>query len=104
MSIFEYDEEGVRKMWQEDAREEGLAEGLQQGIQQGEKQFLIQMVLRKLQKGKSVELIAEELEENPETVAHICTAAEKCATMTDTERVYEYLNNNIGQFKPDDFL
>uniref|UniRef100_UPI003FF1193A hypothetical protein n=1 Tax=Roseburia sp. TaxID=2049040 RepID=UPI003FF1193A len=54
------------------------------------------MVLRKLQKGKSAELIAEELEENPETVAHICTAAEKCATMTDTERVYEYLNNNIG--------
>ncbi len=104
MSIFEYDEEGVRKMWQEDAREEGLAEGraegLQQGIQQGreqgEKQYLIQMVLRKLQKGKSAELIAEELEENPETVAHICTAAEKCATMTDTERVYEYLNNNIG--------
>lgn len=104
MSIFEYDEEGVRKMWQEDAREEGLAEGraegLQQGIQQGreqgEKQYLIQMVLRKLQKGKSAELIAEELGENPETVAHICTAAEKCATMTDTERVYEYLNNNIG--------
>ncbi len=81
MSIFEYDEEAVRKLWRADAMEEGMD------------MHLIQMVLRKLQKNKSPELIASELDEEPDTVLYICEAANACQTVTDAEKVYQYLDN-----------
>lgn len=50
MSIYEYNEEYVRKVLLED------------GIAEGEARLLISQICKKLRKGKTLELIAEELE------------------------------------------
>ena len=62
-------------------------------MEEGMDMQLIQMVLRKLQKNKSPELIASELDEEPDTVLYICEAADTCQTVTDAEKVYQYLDN-----------
>lgn len=77
MSIFEYDEEAVRRIQRQDA------------IETGQKLQLIHMILRKLQKGKEPEMIARELDEELQTVIRICKAAEVCGM--DAQSVYEYL-------------
>lgn len=58
--------EGVKGMCNlGDAIEErGIQQGIQRGIQRGEEQKLIELICRKVRKGKSLEIIAEELEEN----------------------------------------
>ncbi|MCM1154812.1 MAG: Rpn family recombination-promoting nuclease/putative transposase [Roseburia sp.] len=62
------------------AREEGRREG---------KEFLlINMVCKKLAKGKTTEQIAEELEEEISRVESICKAAETFAPDYDTEKIY----------------
>lgn len=77
MSIFEYDEEAVRRIQRQDA------------IETGQKLQLIHMILRKLQKGKEPEMIARELDEELQTVIRICKAVEVCGM--DAQSVYEYL-------------
>lgn len=77
MSIFEYDEEAVRRIQRQDA------------IETGQKLQLIHMILRKLQKGKEPEMIAQELDEELQTVIGIYKAAEVCGM--DAQSVYEHL-------------
>lgn len=77
MSIFEYDEEAVRRIQRQDA------------IETGQKLQLIHMILRKLQKGKGPEMIAREVDEELQTVIRICKVAEVCGM--DAQSVYEYL-------------
>ena len=48
-------------------------DGVEQGIEQGIEQKLQEQVSKKLAKGKSVEVIADELEE---TTEHICKVIE----------------------------
>ena len=53
--------------------QQGINQGIQQGINQGEKLKLISIICRKLAKGKSVPVIAEELEQDDITfVSEIC--------------------------------
>ena len=76
MLLTEYDEKkhmkAIRKEGYEDGLEDGIQKGIEQGIEQGiEKgleQKLEELILKKLAKGKSIELIAEELEEDLEAV------------------------------------
>lgn len=63
MSIFEYDQE--KHMRQE--REEAWADGHSAGLEEG----LINQIRKKLEKGKSAELIADELEETEERVLEL---------------------------------
>lgn len=63
------------QMFKEEGREEGR-----------EEQLTIQ-VCRKLQKGKSIEQIADELEEDEIRIKVICDAAAKYAPDYDEERV-----------------
>lgn len=49
-------------------RKEGIEEGIKEGIKEGEKIKLLSLIQKKLEKGKSVKQIAEELEEEPEVV------------------------------------
>jgi hypothetical protein len=58
-----------------------------EGIEEGEERQLIKMVCRKLRKGKSVELIADELEEDEARIKAICDAAEAFAPDYDEEKV-----------------
>ncbi len=60
MSIFEYDEEREMKLIREDERVIGGLEKLREQVQ------------KKLKKGKSIEMIADELEETVEAIQQIC--------------------------------
>lgn len=79
---------GVKYMqrWEEVvyARQDGMTEGKALG----EKKLLIKLVCRKLKKNKSVQTIAEELEEDLDKVSRICEAASKYAPEYDCDKIY----------------
>lgn len=64
MKIFEREE-----MIREEGREEGLAQGISQGQTEGSMLRLIQLIMKKAAKGKPLDLIAEELEEDTAAIA-----------------------------------
>ncbi|OUN21462.1 Rpn family recombination-promoting nuclease/putative transposase [Blautia sp. An81] len=78
-TIVENEEVGVRFMqaWEELALErekgleEGLAKGLEKGLKEGEKLQLQNLIRKKLQKGQTVEQIADALEETPERIQQL---------------------------------
>lgn len=63
MSIFEYDQEKHMKQEREEAWEEGRT--------QGEHDMLCKLVEKKLNKGKTIAQIAEELEESEAVIKEI---------------------------------
>ena len=77
--------EGRREGLLEGHREghrEGRLEGLQQGLQQGRienERKLVSLICKKLAKGKTVDEIADMLEEEPDNIRLICEAAAKYA-------------------------
>jgi len=90
---------GVKYMqlWEEKAyiREEGLKEG----CIKGEEIKLIQIVGKKLRKGKSAEEIADEMKERMEEIERIVNASKECAPDYDHKEIYRSLHkdedNNI---------
>ena len=72
--LTEYDEEATMRAFQEEAREEGLEVGREEG---GDLR-LIDLVRKKVGKGKSVDVIADEVEENEETVGAIVKIIMTC--------------------------
>ena len=72
---------------------EELAYAKEEGINEGKDQQLIQMVCKKLYKGKSPAVIAQELEESEETVRKICDAAEEFAPEYNCEKIYYKMAN-----------
>ena len=91
------EESGVKYMqaWEEKyyERQEGLEEGLRRGLEKGSILKLIQLITKKLEKGKTLAAIADELEEDLSSVTAICNAAEKYAPAYDCESIYEELCN-----------
>ncbi len=75
MTIFEYDEEQHKQTIYDEGYEEGYGSGYDSGYGSGELSKLVSLICRKLKKGKEPETIAEELEEDLETVQHICEIA-----------------------------
>ena len=75
VSIFEYDEERelalVRKAIASEARKEGIAEGHSAGHKEGREDEIKSLILTKLQKGKSISQIADELERDEETIERV---------------------------------
>ena len=71
--------------------EQGLEEGLEQGLEQGEKLQLIRQVIKKLQKGNSVEETADMLEEEPENIRKIYEIVATMAPDYDVEKIYKKL-------------
>lgn len=73
------EEIGVKYMqaWEEKyyEREEGREEGRKEGADFK----LLDLVIKKLHKNKSPEVIADELEENEDTIRHLCTVARSFA-------------------------
>ena len=59
------------------ARAEGLAEGLAEGRAEGDRNRLVMQVRKKLEKGLSVEAIAEALEEEMPVIEEIIVELEK---------------------------
>lgn len=64
VSIYEYDQEKHLRMERRDAKAEGFLQGKTEGIVAGRNGLLEELVKKKLQKNKSPEIIAEELEED----------------------------------------
>lgn len=64
-----------------------------EGREEGREKTIIDLILRKQAKGKSEEQIAEELAEElgeaPEHVTAICRVIKKLGAATDTDAVYE---------------
>ena len=73
------------------ARDEGREEGREEGKAEGEKAQLIKQVCKKLKKGKTPDMIAEELEEDLTVIEKICTEAQKYAPDFDCEQLYAEL-------------
>ena len=97
MLKMEYDEAKTMAHIREDSYEEGEQAGLEKGemiglekgLEKGTEIKLIEMICRKLSKNKSVEQIADELEENIENIRSICEVAQKFAPEYDKEKIYE---------------
>ncbi len=81
MSIFEYDEERELKLIRRAEYEEGLKVGRENGLKDGRedglKSHLRSQVVKKLKKGKTVEQIAEELEEEVQEIEQVIGELQK---------------------------
>lgn len=71
MSIFEYDEERELKLIRRAEYEEGLKEGREAGLKQGRLAAIKNLVAKKLEKGKTAEQIAEDLEEEVSVIEQL---------------------------------
>lgn len=64
---------------------------LKEGRLEGEEKKLINLVCRKIIKGKDVDVIADELEEEPAIIEPIYHAALQCAPEYDCNKIYDLL-------------
>ena len=71
MSIYEYDQEKHIRMERQDAWEDGMQEGIKEGELRGRNAQLVEQIKKKLDRGKSISRIAEELEETEERIREL---------------------------------
>ena len=88
VSIYDYDEEKVRKTLTDEAREEGVAEGIKEGRLEGE----IVHIIKKVKKSKSLPTIASELEEEEANIKPIYDAVVSSAPDYGIEEIKAKLN------------
>ena len=75
----------------EDSKAEGRTEGRAEGKGAGETLKLISQVRKKYLKGKSLEVIADEVEESPEVIEPILALVEEYPEDTN-EEIYQRMN------------
>ena len=90
------DRKAIEDYIKEEAEKQGLAEGREQGCEQK----LIEIICKKIKKGKSPEQIAEELEEDLFIVEEICHAAKVAAPDYDISQISAILNNGKKRKTP----
>ena len=90
--LTEYDEEETMGYVRRDAYRDGEKAGMEKGMQQGEMTKLISMVNKKVQKGKSIEEIAEDLEEENKLIEKIANAIKENEQDFDVDVVYKKLD------------
>ncbi len=73
----------------EDALEANYEEGYEDGLQRGELRKMVQQVTTKLSKGKTPDVIADELEEDIEMISKICIAIQESDDLPDIEKICE---------------
>lgn len=83
MSIYEYDEEGHMQV----IREESFNKGFNSGVDS----TLISIITKKVIKGKSLDTIADELEENIESIRPIYNAVVASAPDYDKNKILDSL-------------
>lgn len=82
--LTEYDEEKTMQMFKRDAMEEGIELGRKEAQIK-----LISKISKKIQKGKTLEEISDDLEEEQEDIRPIYEAAKQCAPEYDCNKIYE---------------
>ena len=66
-----------KELYERDLKQNAYDDGVQAGIEVGENNKLISLISIKLKKGKSVEQIADELEETVETIENLISNMKK---------------------------
>ena len=79
------------EMMMQDKYEKGWDDGRIEGKAEGETSQLILLVIRKLQKGKSVEETAKDLEEDVSVIEPIYNAVKASAPEYNVEKIYQKL-------------
>lgn len=87
MTIFEYDEEQHKQTLLSEGYEDGFNDGFSDGFSNGNLSTLITLICRKLKKGKSPEIIANELEEDFDVIQHLCSIAKNYAPDYDVKEI-----------------
>ena len=78
--------EALRELMKDEIEKE-----LENKLEQGEKLQLIRQVIKKMQKGNSVEETSDMLEEEPENIRKIYEIAATMAPDYDVEKIYQKL-------------
>lgn len=86
VSIYDYDEEKVRKTLVDEAVEEAIRENRQLNM--------INLIIKKVKKEKTLETIASELEENVEDIKVLYDMVIEAAPEYDVDKIMKKLNNN----------
>lgn len=73
-----------------------LEYGIEKGIEKGRQRLFIELVCKKLSKGKAPEVIAEELEEDLVKIRNICEAALPYAPEYDLDKVCDACRNHLN--------
>lgn len=88
---YEKQMENAKREWYNDGVEEGystgIKEGYSSGISKGDVGCLVNSIIKKLQKNKSLEQIADELEESVETIQPIYDIVKKHAPEYDADTI-----------------
>lgn len=87
MVLTEYNEELHLKNVRECGYEEGYDNGYDSGLDQGRKQKEIDLIIKKVRKGQSLEQIADALETSEDQLKEIYEAVVKAAPEYDFERI-----------------
>ena len=98
VSIYDYDEEKVRKILAEEAKEEGREKGRQEGREEGKKEgeklAKINLVIKKVKRGKPLSIIASELEEEEDDMKPMYDAVTASAPEYNIDEIKEKLKTN----------
>lgn len=88
---YEKQMENAKREWYNDGVEEGysagIKEGYSSGIAKGNVGHLVNLIIKKLEKNKSLEQIADELEESIETIHPIYDIVKKHAPEYDADTI-----------------
>ncbi len=71
----------------------GIEKGIKEGVGIGADKHLISQIAKKLKKGKSIEIIAEDVEEEVSVIMPIFNVAQKYAPDYDVDAIYEELSS-----------
>lgn len=84
---YEKQMENAKREWYNDGVEEGRAEGYSSGIAEGAVHHLFASVVKKVQKNKTLDQIADELEESVEDIQPIYDIVKKHAPEYDVDAI-----------------
>ncbi|RGF53021.1 hypothetical protein DW006_00935 [Eubacterium sp. AF36-5BH] len=90
MFLTEYNEKQTLENTYNDGVEAGKEIGKSQGIEFGERRKLVEMVYKKIKRGKSVEEIADDWEEDIEVINSIFNEIEKLGLDKSLEEIMEH--------------
>jgi hypothetical protein len=90
----DFDFPAAKKKVREEALAEGRLKGVAEGLTEGYTTLLIEQVCKKLKKGKSIEQIADDLEEDSHRIEEIVRAAVPFAPEYDPKQIWDAMQKN----------
>lgn len=92
MLVTLFDEEHIMKAHDKTVREEGLSQGISLGITHGNNLKIINLILKKVNKGKNIDIIADEIEEDVDDIRLIYDTI-IANPKKNAEEIYELLQD-----------